>query len=367
MTKPVEDLSAPDLATLQTAIGFDTDTTLAANSDSKVATQKAVKAYIASMVTGLADLKGDTDCSANPNYPAASKGDLYYVTVAGKIGGASGKSVDVGDAFIAKADNAGGTEASVGTSWFVLEHNLSGVALLSGATFTGDIVVPDEAYDATAWNGSLEAPTKNAVRDKIEALAGSAALFDPPAASDFGTAYGGGLTLTDNTQLGLLVDCGALSANVVRCKSKAVPAGDWWVKAKIKGFCPTQQFSGFGLGVVDNAATKTFNYTLDCRNDFRSETWTGNTYVGVPIADIGPIPTLAISGMIEVMLRISYASSTNTYTCDYSIDDGATWTTSGTYVNAHFATPGYVGFNAVYARTTGPLNYFICTYWDQSW
>lgn len=40
----------------------------------------------------------------------------------------------------------------------------------AGGTFTGDIVVPDEAYDATAWDGSLEAPTKNAIRDKIEAI-----------------------------------------------------------------------------------------------------------------------------------------------------------------------------------------------------
>lgn len=37
-----------------------------------------------------------------------------------------------------------------------------------------DIAVPDEAYDATNWNGSLEVPTKNAVRDKIEALVAAA-------------------------------------------------------------------------------------------------------------------------------------------------------------------------------------------------
>ncbi len=121
-------------------------------------------------LAGLLELKGDTDCSGNPNYPAGLKGDAYYVTVAGKIGGASGKSVDVGDVYVAKADNAGGTEASVGTSWFVLEHNLSGVALLSGATFTGAVAVPDDAYDATTWNGSANVPTKNAVRDKFEAL-----------------------------------------------------------------------------------------------------------------------------------------------------------------------------------------------------
>lgn len=85
--------------------------------------------------TGLLTLKGTTDCSTNPNYPTSSlKGDTYYVTVAGKIGGASGKSVDVGDAYVCLTDNAGGTEASVGTSWFVLEHNL--VSAITGALAT---------------------------------------------------------------------------------------------------------------------------------------------------------------------------------------------------------------------------------------
>jgi hypothetical protein len=43
---------------------------------------------------------------------------------------------------------------------------------LTGGTLTGDLIVPDEAYNATNWNGSLEVPTKNAVRDKIEGLGG---------------------------------------------------------------------------------------------------------------------------------------------------------------------------------------------------
>ena len=86
----------------------------------------ATQAYADALVAGLLDLKGSTDCSANPNYPVASKGDAYIVSVAGKIGGASGKTVEVGDMFIASADNAGGTEASVGTSWFVIQANLIG-------------------------------------------------------------------------------------------------------------------------------------------------------------------------------------------------------------------------------------------------
>ncbi len=107
-----------------------TDGTMAANSDAKVPTEKAIVTYVAALVTGLLDFKGSTDCSTNPNYPAASKGDAYVVSVAGKIGGASGTTVEVGDVYFAIADNAGGTEASVGASWDTLQHNLVG-ALLS--------------------------------------------------------------------------------------------------------------------------------------------------------------------------------------------------------------------------------------------
>lgn len=118
-------LASPGLTGTPTA-----PTASASDNSTKISTTAYVDAAVAAAVAGLLDLKGPTDASANPNYPAGSKGDTYIVSVAGKIGGASGKSVDVGDVYIASADNAGGTEASVGTSWFVLEHNLAG-ALLS--------------------------------------------------------------------------------------------------------------------------------------------------------------------------------------------------------------------------------------------
>lgn len=110
-------------------LAFDTDGTLSANSDSRIATQKAIKTYIDLSVTGILDFKGATDASGNPNYPAALKGDSYVISVAGKIGGASGIAVDVGDIYIAIADNAGGTQAAVGASWIILEHNLQGALL----------------------------------------------------------------------------------------------------------------------------------------------------------------------------------------------------------------------------------------------
>lgn len=41
----------------------------------------------------------------------------------------------------------------------------------TGGTLTGDLSVPDEAY-GVSWDGSLEVPTKNALYDKIETIAG---------------------------------------------------------------------------------------------------------------------------------------------------------------------------------------------------
>lgn len=80
------------------------------------------KTEVDNKLVGMWDLRGSTDCSSNPNYPAASKGDAYVVTVAGKIGGASGQSVSAGDVYVALADNAGGTQAAVGSSWDTIVH-----------------------------------------------------------------------------------------------------------------------------------------------------------------------------------------------------------------------------------------------------
>jgi len=84
----------------------------------------SVTAAIAAAVAGAIIYRGVQDCSGNPNYPAAIKGDYYYVSVAGKIGGASGDKVEIGDTYFAKADNAGGTKAAVGSSWDIVQGNL---------------------------------------------------------------------------------------------------------------------------------------------------------------------------------------------------------------------------------------------------
>lgn len=78
---------------------------------------------------------------------------------------------------------------------------------------TGNVSVTDDAYDATSWNGSNNVPTKNAVRDKIEALSGGSGT---PGGSNTqiqfndSSAFGGDADLTWDKTNNYLYDAGRL-------------------------------------------------------------------------------------------------------------------------------------------------------------
>ena len=93
---------------------------------------------IAALVNALV-YKGVIDCSTTPNYPAASAGHVYIVSVAGKIGGASGAVVTAGDMLLCKTDGTvAGTEAAVGAQWDIVEKNIDLTNLvISGGSING--------------------------------------------------------------------------------------------------------------------------------------------------------------------------------------------------------------------------------------
>lgn len=179
-------LALANQAGLQALLGLDTDVALTANSDTKIATQKAVKAY----ADGLLDAnnayqyKGGIDASASPNYPAASAGWTYKITAAGKIGGAGGVNVEVGDTLTALVDGtASGTQAAVGANWLITQTNIDGAVVGPAASTAGALVtfsgatgkvVQDSAVlistDGTmAANVNTKVPTEAAVRTYLGA------------------------------------------------------------------------------------------------------------------------------------------------------------------------------------------------------
>ena len=85
--------------------------------------------------------KGAINASANPNYPSGVTGDTWKISVAGKIGGASGVNVEAGDTIICVTDNAGGTQATVGSNWTILQTNIDGAVTTGGAIAQGALVI----------------------------------------------------------------------------------------------------------------------------------------------------------------------------------------------------------------------------------
>lgn len=175
-------------------LAADTDTALAANSDSRAATQKAVKAYVDGIVTGGAldvmIFKGVINCSTNPNYPAADAGNLYKISVAGKIGGASGPNVEAGDTLYCITDStSAGTHASVGAAWVIAQANLDGPVIGPASATDGDFVFFDGtsgklikdsskalSTDGTfAANSDAKVPTEKAVKTYVAAAVAGAA------------------------------------------------------------------------------------------------------------------------------------------------------------------------------------------------
>ena len=128
--------------------------------------QAAVKAYADALIASNDAMvfKGVIDASANPNYPAANRGDTYRISVAGRIGGASGINVEIGDLVICTTDgSASGTQASVGANWTIVQSNLDGV-----------VIGPASSTDSNfaLFNGS----TGKAIKDSGITLSTSTAL-----------------------------------------------------------------------------------------------------------------------------------------------------------------------------------------------
>lgn len=182
----------PLAANLTNLAGFTTSTSaaLVENSDSVLASQKAIKAYVDAAVAGVLDAnnayqyKGVIDCSANPNYPAASAGHTYKVSVAGKIGGAAGPDVEVGDSLVCLVDgSAAGNNATVGANWMILQTNIDGAVTGPAASVAGNIVafsgttgkiISDSGVafstDGTlAGNSDAKLPTEKAIRTYLSA------------------------------------------------------------------------------------------------------------------------------------------------------------------------------------------------------
>lgn len=150
------------------------------SSNTLVPSQNAVKTYADALI-GANDAmvyKGVIDASINPNFPAANAGDTYRISVAGKVGGAAGVNVEVGDTIMATLDGSiAGTQAAVGANWNITQSNIDGAVIGPVSSVAGDFasfsgttgkVVANSGISldtATALGTSnVKVPSQNAVK-----------------------------------------------------------------------------------------------------------------------------------------------------------------------------------------------------------
>jgi len=116
---------APNLSGYQVTSNLSNDGTMAANSSTLYPTQQATRTYAAGLVVGLLNDRGSYDASGNV-FPstggsgtagAIQKGDLWYIKVAGTLGGTS---VVVGSSVRALTNSPGQTS----TNWDILNVGL---------------------------------------------------------------------------------------------------------------------------------------------------------------------------------------------------------------------------------------------------
>lgn len=145
----------------------------------------AVKTYVdgAFDAVDAMRLKGGINASTNPNYPAANAGDTYRITTAGKIGGASGPNVEVGDMLICFVDStAAGTQATVGANWIIEQANIDGAVTGPASAVSGNLVsysgtsgkvVADSGFSVSSAAMGVSTsviPTQKAVTDYAQPL-----------------------------------------------------------------------------------------------------------------------------------------------------------------------------------------------------
>jgi hypothetical protein len=148
-------IAADGTLTISTSLTMPGDPT----DDLEVATKHYVDHTLAT-IPGALIFRGMIDCSTNPDYPAGNLGDFYIVAHPGKIGGASGANVLVGDTLLCRVDDtASGNQAGAGLNWSIGQAKLQNIAIGPGAAVSGDFAQFDGTSGTLIKDGGVSLDT----------------------------------------------------------------------------------------------------------------------------------------------------------------------------------------------------------------
>jgi hypothetical protein len=256
-------------------------------------TQLATTAFVQGAVNAIiaaADamvFKGVIDCSTNPNYPAADRGWTYKVSVAGKIGGASGVNVEAGDTLLCLTDGtASGDHATVGAQWNVTQTNLDGAVIGPASSVDGYFAL----FSGTSGK-LLTSVSPTAVKAALGIVVADVSGFDAAVAAN-AAVVANTAKVTNATHTGDVTGSGALTIDKTAITGKAAVTAEAGVDYMLisdtsdsgnlkKALIP----SGGGVTVRDEGT--------DIVVSAGAINFTG---AGVTVTDVSGVPTVAIPG-----------------------------------------------------------------------
>jgi hypothetical protein len=128
-----------------------------------------IQNQIDAAVSGSVEYQGGYDASAVGPNGAATKGDMYTVTVGGTGGGFWSTTLEVGDVIISEIDSP-----TVEADWTVVEKNLTGA--LQAANNLSDVTSAATSFDNIKQSASTTFEGVVEIADQTEVNAGTDAL-----------------------------------------------------------------------------------------------------------------------------------------------------------------------------------------------
>lgn len=193
--------------------------------------------------------------------------------------------------------------------------------------------------------------------------------FVPPAAADFGTTASGdatNVTLTDDSDVGLLVDSGTLVlGDKFRIAYKALPSSgntDWEVKMRYK--CTNPGANNYSVGIVayESASGKACSALFQPTSTNSTCYFQRSASLGAWTATIGSVARTPHDGW----LRFNYTNGSSTLAAYWSIN-GKQWQSLGSVTNATaFTTRADKVGISTHMNVSGGNIYMSVPYWWQS-
>lgn len=178
----------------------------------------------------------------------------------------------------------------------------------------------------TPVDGSAATPVNFGAGTKYVALtalaqffdaAGGAWYFAPPAAASFPNTFGTSFTLTDDADVGLIVQRTTVSTSAIAGASKAIttPSADWQVTLRMNFAVRVTGTANFGFTMHNTAETMFLAWCWDTRGWVHLARFNATGFDGFETN----LPHTPVNWM-----RVSYTASSGTATFSVS-DNGKTW------------------------------------------